>query len=162
MNNQVLIILIHVPWIFCYCVLWPTNAQLFHKLSYSYMFHCFRVIESLKYLCNLARYWLQAPWGWHDSVETCSSVIICEIIVHLLVIVQNNQVLSGNYVTVKQRTLRTAQWGFQSPLDERATGTGLRPQHSADLNKCFISGATYGRSLNKQLALSDGFTQQNS
>jgi len=27
-----------------------------------------------KYLCNLSRYWLQSPWGWHDSVETCSSV----------------------------------------------------------------------------------------
>ena len=45
----------------------------------------------LKYLCNLARYWLQAVWGWHDSVETCSSVIICEIIVDLLVIVRNNK-----------------------------------------------------------------------
>jgi hypothetical protein len=45
----------------------------------------------LKYLCNLARYWLQALWGWHDSVETCRSVIICEIIVHLMVIVQNNK-----------------------------------------------------------------------
>ena len=44
----------------------------------------------LKYLSNLARYWLQAAWGWHDSVETCSSVIICEIIVHLSVIAQNN------------------------------------------------------------------------
>jgi len=43
----------------------------------------------LTYLCNLARYWLQAPWGWHDSVETCRSVIICEIIVHLLFTVQN-------------------------------------------------------------------------
>jgi hypothetical protein len=44
----------------------------------------------LKCLCNLARYWLQASWGWHDSVETCrGSVIICEIIVHLVVIVQN-------------------------------------------------------------------------
>jgi hypothetical protein len=43
----------------------------------------------LKYLCNLARYWLQAVWEWHDSVETCSSVMICEIIVHLLVMVQN-------------------------------------------------------------------------
>jgi hypothetical protein len=43
----------------------------------------------LKYLCNLVRYWLQAPWwGRHDSVETCRSVIICEIIVHLLVIAQ--------------------------------------------------------------------------
>ena len=45
----------------------------------------------LKYLCNLARYWLQAPWWWQDSVETCRSVIICEIIVHLLVIVQNDK-----------------------------------------------------------------------
>jgi hypothetical protein len=46
--------------------------------------------QHLKCLCTLARYRLQAPWGWHDSVETCNSVIICEIIVHLLVIVQNN------------------------------------------------------------------------
>jgi len=28
----------------------------------------------LKYLCNLARCWLQAPWRWHDSVETCRNV----------------------------------------------------------------------------------------
>jgi hypothetical protein len=48
------------------------------------------LIWNFKYLCNLAIYWLQAPWGWHDSVETRGSVIICEIIVHLLVIVQNN------------------------------------------------------------------------
>ena len=41
----------------------------------------------LKYLCSLARYWLQAPWGWHDSAETCRNMIICEIIVHLLVII---------------------------------------------------------------------------
>jgi hypothetical protein len=47
---------------------------------------CYQQLH-LKYLCNLARYWLQAPWGWHDSVETCSSVII----VHLLVIVQNKK-----------------------------------------------------------------------
>ena len=45
----------------------------------------------LKYLCNLARYWLRAPWGWHHSVETCRSVIIYEIIVHLLVILQNDK-----------------------------------------------------------------------
>jgi hypothetical protein len=38
-----------------------------------------------KYLCNLSRYWLQAPCGWHDSVEICRSVII----VLLLVPVQN-------------------------------------------------------------------------
>jgi len=35
----------------------------------------------LKYWCNLARYWLQAVWGWQDSVETCSNMIICDIIV---------------------------------------------------------------------------------
>ena len=52
-----------------------SNAQLLH----------------LTYLFNLARYWLQAVWGWHDSVETCSSVIICEIIVSLLVIVENKK-----------------------------------------------------------------------
>jgi len=52
----------------------------------------------LKYLCNLARYRLQTPWGWHNSVETCSSVIICEIIVHLLVTVQNN----SNRVFIKR------------------------------------------------------------
>jgi len=28
----------------------------------------------LKYWCKLARYWLQAVWLWHDSVETCSRV----------------------------------------------------------------------------------------
>ena len=95
-----------------YFVLWPVNAQLSHKLSqFSYMFRHNRVIlrqsvintlpsytsisnaavMHFKYWCNLARYWLQAAWGWHNSVETCSSVIICEIIVHLLVIVQNNK-----------------------------------------------------------------------
>ena len=42
----------------------------------------------LTQLCNLAKYWLQAPWGRH---ETCRSVIICEIIVHVLVIVQNKE-----------------------------------------------------------------------
>ena len=55
------------------------NCKLFYKQLH------------LKYLCNLARYWLQAPWGWHSSVETCRSVIVCEIIVHLLVIVQSKQ-----------------------------------------------------------------------
>jgi hypothetical protein len=34
---------------------------------------------------------LWAPWGWHSSVETCRSVIICQLIVHLLVIVQNKK-----------------------------------------------------------------------
>ena len=47
----------------------------------------------LKHLCNLARCLLQAVWRWHDSVETFRSVIICEIIVYLLVIVQNKKKL---------------------------------------------------------------------
>ena len=32
---------------------------------------------------------LRTPWRWHNSVETCSSVIICEIIVLMLVIAQD-------------------------------------------------------------------------
>ena len=55
----------------------------------------------LKYLCNLARYCLQSPWGWHDSVETCRGVKICEIIVHLLVIVQNKKDTRYMYQNLK-------------------------------------------------------------
>jgi len=61
----------------------------------------------MKYLCNLARYCLQAPWGWHDSVETCRCVIICEIIVHLLVIVQNNKKIKKSTFC---RWTAVAQW----------------------------------------------------
>jgi hypothetical protein len=43
---------------------------------------CYRQLH-LKYLCNLASCWLQAPCVWHDSVETCRGMIICKIIVHL-------------------------------------------------------------------------------
>jgi hypothetical protein len=38
------IILIPVPCIFYYFVLWPTNAQLFHKLSHSHVFRHLRVL----------------------------------------------------------------------------------------------------------------------
>jgi len=34
----IVFILIRVPYIFCYFVLWPTNAQLFYKLLHSHMF----------------------------------------------------------------------------------------------------------------------------
>ena len=34
-------ILTNVPCIFCYFVLWPKNAQIFHKLSHSYGFFFF-------------------------------------------------------------------------------------------------------------------------
>ena len=65
----------------------------------------------LEYWCNLARYWLQAPWGWHDSVETCRSVIICEIIVHLLVIVQNNK-----RCMIKSTTTETPGWSYRKRI----------------------------------------------
>ena len=46
----------------------------------------------MTYLSNSARYWLRTPWRWHNSVETCRrSVIVCQLIVHLLVTVQNNK-----------------------------------------------------------------------
>ena len=37
-------ILIYVPCILYYFVLWPTNAQLSHKISHSYMYRHYRVI----------------------------------------------------------------------------------------------------------------------
>ena len=65
---------------------WQIITLLLH-ISTQY-FELYYQLLHLTYLCNLARYWLQAVWGWHDSVETCRrSVIICEIIVYLLVIV---------------------------------------------------------------------------
>ena len=77
----------------------------------------------MKYLCNLARYWIQAPWGCLDSIETCRSVIICEIFVHLLVIVQNkkyknninifNHLKSTSRVTTSYVPLNNvASWGW--------------------------------------------------
>ena len=49
-------------------------------------------LQHLTYLCNLARYWLRSPWGWHNLAETCrGNVIICQLIVHRLVIVQHNK-----------------------------------------------------------------------
>jgi len=89
-------------YFFLHFVQWANKCKLFHKLSNCYMFRHNRVIlrdfvisnlpsytsmsnavvgrcklfNQQKYLCNLARYWLQTPWGWHDSVETCSSSVI--------------------------------------------------------------------------------------
>jgi hypothetical protein len=72
----------------------------------------------LKYLCYLARYWLQVSRGWHDSVETCRRVIICEMIVHLLVILQNNLPSSsslGVFVRFLYFVLRNT-WRFAALL----------------------------------------------
>jgi len=44
----------------------------------------------LTYLYNLASYQLRAPWRWSNGVEICRKiVIICQLVVHMLVIVQN-------------------------------------------------------------------------
>jgi hypothetical protein len=65
----------------------------------------------LTYLCNLASYWLQAHRGWHRGVETCRSVIICEIMVHLFVTVQYNKrctVRTGIKIRKYQMTVANA------------------------------------------------------
>jgi hypothetical protein len=41
---RLFLISVHVLCIFCYFVLWPTNAQFFHKLSRSNMFWHYHVI----------------------------------------------------------------------------------------------------------------------
>jgi hypothetical protein len=76
-----------------------TMKHLNYKLYYQQL--------HLKYLCNLSRYWLQAPWGWYDSVETCRSVIICEIIVQLLVMVQNKKNICWYFVVSHKCVLET-------------------------------------------------------
>jgi len=65
----------------------------------------------LKCLCDLARHSLQAPWGWHDSVETCRSMIICEVIVHLLVTVENNKRNAVDVLKQKEITATFCQFG---------------------------------------------------
>ena len=55
-NGILFIILIHVPCIFDYFVLRPTNAQLFHKLSHSYTFRYYRVILSQLVINTLPSY----------------------------------------------------------------------------------------------------------
>ena len=50
------LILMHVPSIFYYFVLWPTNAQLSHKLSHCYMFQHCRVILSQLVINTLPSY----------------------------------------------------------------------------------------------------------
>ena len=80
------------------------------------------IIMNLTYLCNMARYWLQASWGWYNSVETCRSVIICEIIVHLLVIVQEiillyYQLLHLTYLCNLARYWLQAPWGWYNSVE---------------------------------------------
>jgi len=75
----------------------------------------------LKYLCNLSRHWLHPPWGWHDRVETCRSVIICEIIIHLLVyfslMALRPNARHGSLIHEVSRSHRHTTVG-RTPLDE--------------------------------------------
>jgi hypothetical protein len=90
-----------VPYIFHYLLLLPTNAQLFHQSSRSYMFRHYRtilrelVINALPSYTNISNAALLSnaliisSLRMTDCVETCSSVIICEIMLYLLVIIKN-------------------------------------------------------------------------
>jgi len=117
--KSVCVVAVYTVCIWCYC-----------KLYYQQL--------HLKYLCNLARYWLQAVWGWQGSVETCGSVIICEIIVHLLVIVQNKKKtlsfpqiprrVRGKHTVTRTTTLPSPSKLFNitlpySPYNSAADGT---------------------------------------
>jgi len=55
-NRIKYIILTHVPCIFYYFVLLPTNAQLFHKLSHCYMFRHYRIILRELVINNVPSY----------------------------------------------------------------------------------------------------------
>ena len=86
------ITLLHVSTLSCHpqgvcnqCLAKNLHKSYVKHLNYKLYYQQLR----LKYLCTLAWHWLQTPWGWHDSVETCRSVIFCNITVHLLVTVQN-------------------------------------------------------------------------
>jgi hypothetical protein len=72
--------------------------------------HCQQL--HLKYLCNMARYWLQAPWRRHDIFETCRIMIICEIILNLLVILQNKNKSNSppTFILLWQTPPYTAAW----------------------------------------------------
>jgi len=70
--NWQIITLLHVLTLSCHL------SSLCKKLGKTYVKHLnfklYYQLLHLTYLRNLARYWLQAVWGWHSSVETCSSV----------------------------------------------------------------------------------------
>ena len=85
--------------------------------------HCTKLYYQqlhLKYWCNLARYWSQAVWGWQDSVETCSSVIICEIIVCICWLIVQNCITNSciwNTGVTWQRYWLQAVWGWHDSVE---------------------------------------------
>ena len=109
----------------------------------------------LKYWCNLARYWLQAVWGWHDSVETCSSVIICEIIVcigwseykitkkHILcAFVLSSPVLIGVTKWILHFSLLI--WTTSGQQSDSARRTDIKSRISCNLQRVWFHGADAG------------------
>ena len=93
---------------------------------------CYRQLH-LTYLCNLAKYCLQAPWRWHDSVETCRSVVICEVIVRLLVIVQNTKKKLCQF-PLSTWTCRWKDKILCLPTSPSALGLSCRHKHGYRLN----------------------------
>jgi len=64
----------------------------------------------LKYLCNLARYDLRTPWGWHSSVKRYrSSIINCQLIVHWLVTVQNKKKCSRHFSNIIRSSVQAGK-----------------------------------------------------
>ena len=62
---------IPVPYIFYYSVQWPTNSQLFHKLSHCYMFRHYRVILRQPVINTLPSYTsisIPVPYIFYYSV----------------------------------------------------------------------------------------------
>ena len=110
---------------------WQYNVKHLNSKLYYQQLH-------LKYLCNWARYWLQAPWGWHDIVETCKSVIICEIIVHLSVIVQKKSILLALLLSWSPLGyyLWLLQWGdvWGTERSERRGGFSPRNRYARHCN----------------------------
>ena len=102
-----LITLLHVSTLSCHsqgsCNQYLCQfTQVFQMQLLVIQFAIYQQLHFLNARVTWQRYWLQTPWGWHDNVETCRSVIICEIIVHLLIIVQNN----------KNRIMKAILWFF--------------------------------------------------
>jgi hypothetical protein len=67
------------------------NCPIYNKMGWKsfccYNSHEVRLCDGSTYSLYVDAAVVLAPWGWHNSVETCRSVIICQLIVRLSVIV---------------------------------------------------------------------------
>ena len=92
-------------------------------------------------------YWLQVSWGWHDSVETCRSVIICEMIVHWLVIVQNNKRCAVQRIKIKKIHNIVYTGLFVSPWSNSSLEKMSRPlKFTTDSNNSMGKSVSVGES----------------